>query len=174
MSIGLATGFIGLGAMGTHMAHNLYQAGDLAAVWNRSRQRLDAFVRAHPVAAADSPAAVAERARVVITCVSADDDLLEVIDQLAPGLRQGAVVVDCSTVSRSAARAAAERVAAQGTGFLDAPVSGGVEGARKGSLAIAHIYLQGQRPAVLKLGLFQVDELLKNLRELHCRWAVVS
>ncbi len=51
---------------------------------------------------------------------------------------------------------------------------GRIEIMRKGSLAIAHIYLQGQRPAVLKLGLFQVDELLKNLRELHCRWVVVS
>jgi len=129
-------GFIGLGAMGAPMAHNLYQAGYLAAVWNRSRERLDAFLRAHVLDEADSPAAVAERARVVFTCVSADADLLEVIDQLAPGLRAGAVVVDCSTVSRSAALAAAERVAARGAGFLDAPVSGGVEGARKGSLAM--------------------------------------
>jgi len=129
-------GFIGLGAMGAPMAHNLYQAGYLAAVWNRSRERLDAFLRAHVLDEADSPAAVAERARVVFTCVSADADLLEVIDQLAPGLRGGAVVVDCSTVSRSAALAAAERVAARGAGFLDAPVSGGVEGARKGSLAM--------------------------------------
>jgi len=136
MNIGLATGFIGLGAMGAHMAHNLYQAGYLAAVWNRSPERLDGFLRAHVLDEADSPAAVAERTRVVITCVSADADLLEVIDQLAPGLRQGAVVVDCSTVSRSSALAAAERVAAQGARFLDAPVSGGVEGARKGSLAM--------------------------------------
>jgi hypothetical protein len=51
---------------------------------------------------------------------------------------------------------------------------GRIEIMRKGSLAIAHIYLQGQRPAVLKLGLFQVDELLKNLKELHCRWSVVT
>ena len=131
-----ATGFIGLGAMGAPMAHNLYRAGYLAAVWNRSRKRLDAFLHEHPLETADGPAAVAQRTGVVFTCVSADADLLEVIDQLAPGLREDAVVVDCSTVSRGAAVAAAEKVAARGAALLDAPVSGGVEGARKGSLAM--------------------------------------
>ena len=48
----LATGFVGLGAMGAPMAHNLYQAGYLVAAWNRSRQRLDAFLEDHPRAAA--------------------------------------------------------------------------------------------------------------------------
>jgi 3-hydroxyisobutyrate dehydrogenase len=132
----LPTGFIGLGAMGAPMAHNLYQAGYLAAAWNRSRQRLDAFLREHPLAAADSPAAVAQRARVLFTCVSADADLLEVVEQLLPGLQDGAVLIDCSTVSRAAAVAAADKVAAHGAGFLDAPVSGGVEGARQGTLAM--------------------------------------
>jgi 3-hydroxyisobutyrate dehydrogenase len=132
----LPTGFIGLGAMGAPMAHNLYQAGVLSAAWNRSRERLDAFLSEHPLDAAESPAAVAARARVLFTCVSADADLLEVVEQLASGLQDGAVLIDCSTVSRAAAVAAADVVAAQGADFLDAPVSGGVEGARQATLAM--------------------------------------
>ncbi|MGD8851823.1 MAG: NAD(P)-dependent oxidoreductase [Gammaproteobacteria bacterium] len=131
------TGFIGLGAMGGPMAHNLHEAGLLARVWNRSRPRLDAFLAEHPaVAAAETPAALAARATVVISCVSADADLLEVVEQLAPGMTQGSVLVDCSTVSRAAAAAAAEKLAARGADFLDAPVSGGVEGARGATLAM--------------------------------------
>ncbi len=129
-------GFIGLGAMGAPMAHNLCAAGWLVAVWNRSRKRRDSFVREHPVTAAASPARLAEQVRVVFTCVSADADLLEVIEQLAPGLGEGAVLIDCSTVSRGAAVVAAQQVAARGAAFLDAPVSGGVEGARQGTLAM--------------------------------------
>lgn len=122
--------------MGAPMAHNLYQAGYLSAAWNRSRRPLDAFLQEHPLAAAESPAAVAERARVLFTCVCADADLLEVVEQLLPGLQDGAVLIDCSTVSRAAAVAAADKVAAYGGDFLDAPVSGGVEGARTGTLAM--------------------------------------
>jgi 3-hydroxyisobutyrate dehydrogenase len=73
---------------------------------------------------------------VVITCVAADSDLLEVVEQLLPGLSEDSVVVDCSTVSLDTACAAAERVQGTGAGFLDAPVSGGVEGARRGTLAM--------------------------------------
>jgi 3-hydroxyisobutyrate dehydrogenase len=131
------TGFLGLGAMGAPMAHNLCRAGVLAAVWNRSRPRLDAFLEDHPgVTACETPAAVAEHASVLLSCVSADADLLEVVDRLTTGMQPGAVLIDCSTVSRAAAVAAAERVAACGGTFLDAPVSGGVEGARAGSLAM--------------------------------------
>jgi 3-hydroxyisobutyrate dehydrogenase len=131
-----ATGFIGLGAMGARMAHNLYADGYLTAVWNRSREGLDAFLAEHTLAAADSPAALAEQTRVLFTCVSADADLLQLVGQLVPGLQQGAVLIDCSTVSRAAAVAAADRVVARGADFLDAPVSGGVEGARAATLAM--------------------------------------
>jgi 3-hydroxyisobutyrate dehydrogenase len=132
----LKAGVIGLGAMGAPMAHNLYRAGRLAAVWNRSPARLDAFIADHDVVCADNPAAVARAAAVVITCVSADSDLLEVVDQLLPGLDEQSVVVDCSTVSLDTARAAAQRIHTTGAGFLDAPVSGGVEGARHATLAM--------------------------------------
>ncbi len=62
--------------------------------------------------------------------------MLAVVDALLPGLRAGAIVIDCSTVGADTAREAAQRVAARGASFLDAPVSGGVEGARDGTLAI--------------------------------------
>jgi 3-hydroxyisobutyrate dehydrogenase len=132
----LTSGFIGLGAMGAPMAHNLYAAGRLAAVWNRSSDKLDAFVDTHTVVSADSPAAVARHARVVFTCVSADADLLAVIEQLLPGLDRQSVLVDSSTVSLETAREAARCIGPTGAAFLDAPVSGGVEGARRGTLAM--------------------------------------
>jgi 3-hydroxyisobutyrate dehydrogenase len=132
----LAAGFIGLGAMGAPMAHNLYQAGSLVSVWNRSRDPLDSFLAEHEVPGADDPRTLARTAAVVITCVSADADLLEVIEQVLPGLDGRSIVVDCSTVSLETARAAAQRVATTGAAFLDAPVSGGVEGARRGTLAM--------------------------------------
>ena len=133
---GLTAGFAGLGAMGAPMAHNLCAAGRLAAVWNRSAGRLDTFLAKHDVGRAEHPADLARRAPVVITCVSADADLLEVIDSLLPGLTAGSAVVDCSTVSLDTACDAAQRVATAGAAFLDAPVSGGVEGARRGTLAM--------------------------------------
>ena len=129
-------GFIGLGAMGMPMAHRLYEAGQLAVVWNRSVDKLDAFLQRHPVKRARQPADVAATAPVVFTCVSADADLLEVIGQLAPGLGQGSIVVDCSTVSRATAERVARDLASREASFLDAPVSGGVEGARNGTLAM--------------------------------------
>lgn len=122
--------------MGAPMAHNLHKAGRLAAVWNRSPERLDSFVADHDVVRAVDPGTVARTVAVVITCVSADTDLLEVIEQVLPGLDGQSVLIDCSTVSLDTARAAGQRVAAAGAAYLDAPVSGGVEGARRGTLAM--------------------------------------
>jgi len=82
----------------------------------------------------------------VITCVSRDADVLEVIDALLPGLRAGSVVADTSTVSAATAREAAARLRRAGCEFLDCPVSGGVEGARKGTLAM----MVGGDPGVLE------------------------
>jgi len=129
-------GFIGLGAMGVRMAHRLYEAGHLSIVWNRSQDKLREFVREHDVRPAGNPAEVGENATVILICVSADADLLEVIDQLMPGLNNKSVVVDCSTVSRATAEQAANKLADKSAEFLDAPVSGGVEGARHGTLAM--------------------------------------
>ncbi len=131
-----ATGFAGLGAMGRGMARNLHAAGLLRAVWNRTASRACELADELQIEPAVSPAALAACCDVIVTCVSADADVLELVDAMTPALRRGSVVVDCSTVSADTAREAARRLAPRGVAFLDAPVSGGVEGARDGTLAI--------------------------------------
>jgi len=129
-------GFAGLGAMGIPMAKNLHKAGLLAAVWNRSSAKAIALAAELGCAAPDSPACFAKLCNVIVLCVSADADVRSVVEALAPGLAPGTLVIDCSTVSADTARWAEQFLAARDTRFLDAPVSGGVEGAQKGTLAI--------------------------------------
>jgi 3-hydroxyisobutyrate dehydrogenase len=129
-------GFAGLGAMGCGMARNLHRAGLLRGIWNRTQSRADELARELGVTVAATPAALARDCDVIVLCVAADADVLVVVDGLLPGLRAGALVIDCSTVSADTAREAARRLAAIGAEFVDAPVSGGVEGARDGTLAI--------------------------------------
>jgi 3-hydroxyisobutyrate dehydrogenase len=131
-----AVGFIGLGAMGRGMARNVHKAGLLRAVWNRNPAVAGDLAASLGVAAAHSPADLASNCEVIVLCVAADADVLSVVDAMLPGLRPGSIVIDCSTVSAETARTAAARVADRGAEFLDAPVSGGVEGARDGTLAI--------------------------------------
>jgi len=132
----MRTGFVGLGAMGMHMARNLQRAGLLAAVWNRTRGKAEALATQLKVEAPATLPELAAGCEAVVSCVSADADVLEVAHGLLPALRQGALVLDCSTVSAATARQAAELLAPRGADFLDCPVSGGVEGARDGTLAI--------------------------------------
>ncbi|MEN8762250.1 MAG: NAD(P)-dependent oxidoreductase [Thiogranum sp.] len=136
ISLSGRAGFIGLGAMGAPMAHKLYESDQLEIVWNRSMDKLDVFLQQHDIKRALHPADVGNNADVVFTCVSADADLLEVIDKLLPGLHDSSIVVDCSTVSRDTAERVAQTLATREASFLDAPVSGGVEGACKGTLAM--------------------------------------
>ena len=132
----MKTGFAGLGAMGRGMARNLHKAGLLEAVWNRTTSHADELAAAVGVTASPDLVSLARACDVVVICVSADADVLAVVDGLLAGLRSGAIVIDCSTVSADTAREAARRLATRGVDFLDAPVSGGVEGARDGTLAI--------------------------------------
>ena len=149
-------GFIGLGAMGLPMARNLHRAGLLCGAWNRTPARAESLAAETGVPAAETPAALAAQCDVVVTCVSADADLLEVIDAMAPALRPDTVVVDCSTVAAATAREAAARLAASGAGFLDCPVSGGTEGAAAGTLSIMvggdEAHLERARPALEAMG----------------------
>ncbi len=132
----MRTGFTGLGAMGAPMATNIHAAGYLHTVWNRTASRARALADELGCAVAGSPATLAAECDLVVVCVAADADLLEVVDALAPGLAPGKVVVDCSTVSAATAVSAARRVQQQGAAFMDAPVSGGTEGARLGKLSM--------------------------------------
>jgi 3-hydroxyisobutyrate dehydrogenase len=127
---------IGLGAMGAGIAGNLYRAGHLTRAWNRSAERGRNAAEQHGFALADSLEQAAGQAELVITAVSADADLREVCDRLATVMAAGSTVLDTSTVSSETAREIARRLEEHGIHFLDAPVSGGREGAEKGTLVM--------------------------------------
>src|SRR4051812_40014044 len=129
---------IGLGTMGAPMARHLLAAGHEVTVHNRTREREEPLAEMG-AKRASTPAEAAAGADVVLTCVSDSPDLLHVLfgpSGAAEGLEPGAVVVDCSTVSPSATVEAARRLAEVGAGMVDAPVSGGSEGAERGTLTI--------------------------------------
>ncbi|MEX0448950.1 NAD(P)-dependent oxidoreductase [Spiribacter sp. 221] len=152
----MKVGVAGLGVMGRGMARNLASAGLLAGVWNRTRSRGQAMADELGVPLADDPAGLAGLCEVVVTCVSADDDLLEVVEGLRPGLDAGKVVVDTSTIGVDTAETAAERLREDGVAFLDAPVTGGPEGADAGTLQVMvggdPDVLERIRPAMLAIG----------------------
>ena len=129
-------GVIGLGAMGAPMARHLADAGLLGMVWNRTSSKAEALAGETGVVAADKPAQLAAACNVILTCVSADQDLLDIIGQLLAGVKPGSVVIDTSTVSPATARQVAVSLMDVGCDFVDAPVSGGVEGAQKATLSV--------------------------------------
>jgi 3-hydroxyisobutyrate dehydrogenase len=130
--------FIGMGTMGAAMALNILKAGHPVTVHNRSRDREEPVARAGARRAASPKEAVRE-ADIVITCVSDTPDVEAVVlgeNGIVQGAKAGAIVVDMSTISPSATRRMADRLAEKGIRMLDAPVSGGSEGAQKGTLTI--------------------------------------
>ena len=139
MKVGsMKVGFIGLGVMGEPMARHLLAAGYDLALWAR-RPEAAARLVAGGVPLCATPAELAARSEVVISVVtaSADVDALAFgANGLAAGFACGAVHVDMSTIAPAMARSLAQRYGAQGIGFVDAPVSGGAQGAREASLAI--------------------------------------
>ena len=133
-----SVGFVGLGIMGRGMAANLLRHGFDVTVWNRTPGRVAPLAEAG-AAVAGSAAAVAESNTIIIVCVSDTPDVEEVI--LGPqgvihSIRPGSLVIDCSTISPNATREIAARLREKGAHMLDAPVSGGSEGAAKGTLSI--------------------------------------
>lgn len=129
-------GFIGLGAMGAGMAHCLLRAGHALGVYGRNPQALAPFVDAGARAHA-SAQALGRNADLVILSLP-DIDAVEAVlfgpQGLASGLAAGACVVDTSTISPQSARQIGERLRERGIDFLDAPVSGGQQGAASGTL----------------------------------------
>jgi 3-hydroxyisobutyrate dehydrogenase len=118
------------------MAKNLHRAGLLHSVWNRSVDKAQALATELGVTQAASLVDFAAALDAVVVCVSADSDVRTVIEGMASGLNAGTLVIDCSTVSADTARWAEAFLAERGVRFIDAPVSGGVEGAQKATLAI--------------------------------------
>ena len=142
-------GFVGLGTMGASMAANLLRAGAPLTVWNRTPGRAWALVEQGAREAA-SPADAAAASEVVVICVSDTPDVEAVLfgpRGIAEGVRASSLVIDCSTISPGATRDFGARLAQRGVAMVDAPVSGGSEGARLGTLTI---FVGGAEPDVAR------------------------
>ena len=100
----MRTGFVGLGAMGTSMARNLHRAGLLYGVWNRTREKAQALAAELQCAAPAQLTELAQACDVLVMCVSADRDVLALVESMAPTLRKGSIVIDCSTVGERSGR----------------------------------------------------------------------
>ena len=154
----MRVGFVGLGTMGGAMAANVARAGFAVTAWNRTPGRASELGELG-VALVESPSAVASASDVIVTIVSDTPDVEAVLfgpDGVAAGAARDALVVDMSTISPSATRDFAARLAEQGVAMLDAPVSGGSEGAKKGTLTIfvggEAADLERARPALEAMG----------------------
>ena len=135
----MRTTFIGLGVMGYPMAGHLVRAGHQVTVFNRTKDRAERWTREHGGRSAATPAEAAADADIVLACVGRDADVRAVT--LGEGgafaaMKKGAVFVDHTTASATIARELGEAAAARGFGFVDAPVSGGEQGAKNGQLTI--------------------------------------
>ena len=131
-------GFCGMGTMGAAMAANLCRAGFEVRVWNRTPGRSELPLSLGAIESPD-PGTLAAESDVIVVCVSDTPDVAEVLfgdGGVAEGAASGSLVIDCSTIAPAATREFAERLGTQGIGLVDAPVSGGSEGAQKGTLTI--------------------------------------
>ncbi len=142
MSTWPATAFLGLGALGAPMATRLLAAGVPLTVHNRSPERQQPLAAAGARATGDAASAVAG-AELVCLCLSDDAAVQAVLESIEAALKPGSLVIDFSTIAPATSIALAERLAAQGVRYIDAPVTGGTEGARSGSLSV----LIGGEPA---------------------------
>jgi 3-hydroxyisobutyrate dehydrogenase len=130
--------FIGLGTMGEGMALNILKAGHDVTVHNRTREK-EENVAKHGAKRAESPEEAAQEAEIIVTMVSDTPDVEEVVlgpNGVIHGAPNGSILIDMSTISPAATRQMAEKLGKRGIKMLDAPVSGGPEGAQKGTLAI--------------------------------------
>ena len=131
--------FLGLGVMGYPMAGHLVAAGHRVNVYNRTTAKAERWVAEHGGEMATTPAAAAEGAEYVFLCVGDDPDVLAVTtgaDGVLETMGEGAVLVDHTTASAVIARNVHAAAAAQGVGFVDAPISGGQAGAENGVLTV--------------------------------------
>ncbi len=130
--------FVGLGTMGAPMALNVLKAGHSVIVHNRTREKEQPLVAAGAIAS-PTPESAAAAADIIITCVSDTPDVEAIIlgeAGIIHGAQPGALVIDMSTISPSVTRSIAAQLAQKDIHMLDAPVSGGSEGAQKGTLSV--------------------------------------
>lgn len=153
--------FIGMGTMGVGMAKNILKAGHEVIVHNRTREKEEGLA-AEGAARAASPKEAAAGAEIIIICVSDTPDVEGIVlgdEGVIHGAPQGSIVVDMSTISPAATRRMAAILAEKGVGMLDAPVSGGSEGAQNGTLSI----MVGGEAAVLKKALPILETMGKTI-----------
>ena len=172
-------GFIGMGIMGAGMARNLIDKGFDVSVWNRTPERMETLIEAGATAAT-SPRDVAARTDIVMICVSDTPDVQQVVlgeDGCLEGLHSGSLVVDHSTISPSATLELAKAVQGKGSHWIDAPISGGSEGAAKGTLAImvggdsaqverARPYLEAYGTTITHVGAQGAGQMVKLVNQI--------
>ena len=127
---------IGLGAMGLGMARNIAKSGHLTQLWNRTPEKAQKLAEELGIEVSPSIQQLAAGVDIIALCVSADPDVLAVINAMLESINPGTIVIDMSTVSSETAKKAARLLAGKQAYFLDAPVSGGIEGAKNGTLAM--------------------------------------
>ncbi|MFK7826843.1 MAG: NAD(P)-dependent oxidoreductase [Oligoflexales bacterium] len=131
--------FIGLGVMGFPMAGHLKRAGHQITVYNRTKEKALRFKEIHGGAFSDSPIEAVKEAEVIFLCVGNDDDVRAITHGeygVLVGMQPGSILVDHTTTSADLAQELADLCNKQKASFLDAPVSGGQNGAEQGSLTI--------------------------------------
>ncbi|MEX2475190.1 NAD(P)-dependent oxidoreductase [Marinobacter sp.] len=141
--------FIGLGVMGYPMAGHLASAGLDVRVWNRTHAKAEAWASDHSGTACRTIAEAVEAADMVLTCVGADKDLEAVYqgqDGIIANAPTGAILIDHTTASAGIAETLAASAASRKQGFIDAPVSGGQQGAENGQLTV----MCGGDPAIFE------------------------
>lgn len=155
----MKSGVIGLGAMGAGMAINLHKADHLHSIWNRTVVKTEAIAEQTGATVATSVAEIAANCELIIICVSRDEDVLEVVNKLSESIAPGTIVADTSTVSSETARVAAGILKKKNAEFLDCPVSGGVEGAKNGTLSM----MVGGDTAVLERARDTLSSIASNV-----------
>lgn len=132
----MKSGVIGLGAMGANMARNLAKNNHLETVYNRTLTTAESVAKECACSISMTPSELAQQCELIIICVSRDEDVLEMINEIKTTINSDSIVVDTSTVSSETAKQAAAILNNVNAHFLDCPVSGGVEGAKNGTLAM--------------------------------------
>ncbi len=173
-----SVGFIGLGIMGKSMALNLISAGHDVTVWNRTASRSQE-VAAAGAGVASSPRELAQGTDIVMICVSDTPDVEAVVfgsEGVAGGVHEGSLIIDHSTISPAATRDFAERINTLGGRWLDAPISGGSEGAKNATLSImvggtdtdvtrAKPYLEAMGTTITHVGPQGAGQLVKAVNQ---------
>lgn len=153
-------GMIGLGAMGQGMAINLAKAGFLVTIYNRSTEKAEVLAKTLAVSVSFTIEELAAQVDIICLCVSRDEDVMAVVSAIAKTIKPNSIVVDMSTVSNHTAKQAAAILACCDADFLDAPVSGGIEGAKTGNLAMMvggqALVLEKVRPVLASMAAYIV------------------